>query len=308
MTITADRFLEGVKRRNSLAENNVLLDDEDLLALADDLLRARVVPLLVSVRENYFLTKLDVALEEDVAEVNIPDRAAGLSLRDLKLRTGSDADAAVTNLREVPLSDEHVYRNSSAQTFGYYFMNDQLVLVPAPTSDDWVLEVYYEQRCSNLVKLEAAARVTGIASNVVTVAEVPSGITDGVECDFVRGKGGHRVLAMDEAVTSVDTSARTLTFPANTVPAGLVVGDYVTVAGQSPVLQIPDELHPILETLVSKRGTYSLGDYEARRELSDDEKEEIKAALMQVEPRNRGEPKKFVGQGLLRGRARRGRF
>jgi len=303
MTITADRFLRGVKRRNSIAESNTLLDDDDLLELADDIVRGYIVPILISVRGEYMVATLEESTVVDQAEYNFPDRAAGESLRDLKLVID---EGDVRDLGKIPLGEEHLYRTSAAQTHSYYVKNDQIILVPPPTAV-WTVEIWHEQAPSRLVLLEDAATVVSVAGAVVTVNAVPAGIVAATEIDFIRGKAGHRIMAMDKAVLSVTDT--TITFASSSVvPTTLVAGDYISVAGTSPVLQIPDTLHPLLETYVSKRSVHSLGDFEAKKELSDDEKTEVRNALLVIEPRNRGAPQKFVNRGgLLKGRGGRGR-
>lgn len=301
MTITADRILAGIKRRSTIVENNNLLDDDDLLALCDDVIKAYIVPLLISVRGEYFVVSVDEPAVEDQSEYNFPARAVGLTLREIKLRR-SDNPGDVVNLVDIPLEHADQYRNATGEPEGYYFRNDQIIIVPAPTSDDWVFELWHEQHPSNLVKLEEAAKVVSVADNVVTVEDVPEEIAVDAVVDFVRGRPGHRIMAMDKTITNV--SGVDITFAASAVPSGLAAGDYISLTGTTPVLQIPDLLHPVLETIVSRRATYSLGDFEGRKELSDDEKVELKNALIVVEPRNRGEARKIVNRGgLLRGRA-----
>lgn len=298
MTITGDRFLEGVKRRNTLTENDTLLDDDDLLALCDDIIRAYIVPMLVSVRGEYLVSVVEESTVAGQAAYDFPARAVGLTLRDLKLKK-SEGD--VRSLAEIPVELEQKHRSSaSGEPFGYYFRNDQIIIVNAPSSSSWVFEIWHEQHPSRLVKLEAAAKVSAINDDTVTVLNVPSALAIAAEVDFIRGKPGHRIIGMDKAISNINGTD--ITFATGAVPASLAPGDYISLAGTTPVLQIPDLLHPVLETIVSKRAMYSGGDFEALNVLSEDEKAEIKNALLVLEPRNRGEPKKIVNTGLLRGR------
>lgn len=303
MTITADRFLSGVKRRISLAENDALLDDDDLLELADDITRAHIVPMLISTRGEFFVKSVDEATVANQAEYNLPDRAVGLALRNLKYRPDVDDTEIAYDLIEINPEHEDDHRGSAGQPWGYYFKNDQLVIVATPADAEAAIEIWHEQRPSNLVKLEEAGIVlSATATEVTLTAAVPDNIVLGTVVDFVKGKAGHRILAMDKTVTAVAGSV--ITFASGAIPSALVAGDYIAEAGFSPVLQIPDELHPLLETFVARRALFAAGDIEMRRELSDDEKGEMKNALILLEPRNRGAPRKIVNQGgLLKGRA-----
>ncbi len=304
MTITADRFLEGVKRRNTLTENDVLLEDDDLLQIADDIIKGYIVPHMISVRGDYFVVTLEEATVEDQPNYNFPARAVGLTLRDLKLVVSDDD---VRNLTQIPIEKEQEHRSSSTGIpWGYYFKNDEIILVQTPDSDDYTVEIWHEQHPSKLTLLENAAVVVSVASDVVTVESVPTVLVVGADVDFVRGRPGHRVMAMDKEITNI--SGTDITFATDDVPSTLAAGDYLSLAETSPVLQIPDLVHPLLETIVSKRATYSIGDFEARAVLSDDEKTELALVLKALEPRNRGEVKKIVNSnGLLRGRRGPGR-
>lgn len=315
MTVTADRLLRGIKRRVSIAENQVLLSDDDLLELADDVIKAYIVPLLMASNGEYFVKSTDVLVTAGQAAFNLPDRAVGESLRNLKYRPDAD-EVQGYDLDEITQEDEDEYRGAGGDPTAYYFRNDQVIIVPPPPNSSGALELVHEQRPSNLVKLARAAKVTAINGDIVTIDTLP--VTDdddqifqtAVECDLIRGKAGHRILAMDLAIESItDTN---ITFPAGAVPSDLVVGDYVSVAGTSPVLQIPDELAPLTETQVAQRAMTSSGDYEAKQQLDGDRKDETTNAQKLVEPRNRGSSRKMVNNaGLLRGRGgprRRGRY
>lgn len=300
MAITSDRFLEGLKRRVSLPENQVLLSDEDMLALLDDVIKALIVPALISVRKEFFVVSIDEATVADQAAYNIPYRAVGLSLRDLKYRADVDDLTQAYDLVEIDQSQEDEYRSSNGEPAGYYFKNDQVIIVPTPPNADAAIEVWHEQRPSKCVLLEAAAVVTAIVNDVVTVDAVPDSFVATAEIDFIRGKAGHRILAMDKAISSV--SSLDITFASNAVPDGLAVGDYLSLAGTTPVLQIPEEYHPLAETQTAKRVVFAIGDLEALAQLEKDEADEQKAGFKVIEPRNRGAPTKIVNRGgLLKG-------
>lgn len=298
--ITADRFVSGVQRRISLPTNQALIDREDILELADDMIRAHLVPMLISLRENYFVTEIDQAITAELAEYDVPSRAAGLGLRDIKLRV---AENNVVDLRLIEVEDEHKYGRTPGTPVAVFFKNDQYVLRPPPSDDTQVIEQWIDLRPSNLTLLANAAKVVSVSTNDVTVASVPSVIAVGETIDFIRGKTNGRVLGLEKVVSNVAGSV--ISFASGDVPSALAAGDYISLKETSPILQLPDDCQPLLETFVARRCTGAIGDYEAKTDLSADEKAELESLKMMLTPRIRGEQKKIVNNGgLLTGRGR----
>jgi hypothetical protein len=159
-------------------------------------------------------------------------------------------------------------------------------------------------RPGTLVLTSAAAQVTAISvgatSTVVTVGVIPATFVASATVDFIQGNQGNATLGMDVDITNV--AGTQITFDAADVPSKLVVGDWIALAGQSPVLQLPDDCYPLFETRVCERVCYAIGDFdgEARLKAKGDEQEtQLKLVL---EPRIIGEQTKIINRnGLLRG-------
>jgi hypothetical protein len=84
---------------------------------------------------------------------------------------------------------------------------------------------------------------------------LPTTITTSTPVDFVQNDGPYDILEIDQTITNI--SGTTLTFAA--LPDDLAVGDWICLAGQSPVLIAPRELQPLLvqatlhKSLMSKK-------------------------------------------------------
>lgn len=298
MAKTADRLLEGLKRRVIAPSSDPLYDDEDFLALADDVIEQLIVPLLLSVRQEFFVTVYDQAITSGTDVYAIPYRAIGRALRDLKVYDGS----TTRDLVLVPPEDAHIYTSSDTPC-GFYFRGDKIVLVPEPTSSTLTLKVWYNLAPSRLVKADQAAVVTGSTATTVTVSSLPSTITTDTVVDFIQAKSGNSILAMDKTVTNA--SGTTLTFAVDDIPTDLAIGDYVSVYQTTPVLPLPNEAYPLLETATAKRILHSLGDFEAAGQLEKDETEEMKRLKVLLEPRVEGESTVILSRGGLLRRGRR---
>lgn len=300
MAMTADRLLTGVKRRIVVPSSQALMTDEDILAFADDIISSRIVPLLESVNQEFFVTRHDIALVAGQTEYSIPYRAIGRALRELKI---TDDNHNVRNVALVALEDEHLYQQS-ATTVGFNFLSDKIHLipdVPANVTPDQTLLLWYRLPPSTLVQTALAALVTAVADPNVTVSAVPATFLSGVEVDFIQGKSGSSIYAIDKAITNI--SGTTLTFAANTVPSDLAVGDYISLAGTSPVINfIPNECYSLIESQTAYRVLTAVGDFDGAKILAQDITIEERNAKQLLEPRIDGEPTIIINRyGLVRG-------
>jgi hypothetical protein len=295
MAVTVDSFLEEVKRLITVPANQALMNDSQLLLMGDEASQSYVVPLLMSLRQEYFVTSYTQAVTSGVSTYPIPSRSVARTLRELKyVLTG----ARKQNLAQIALEDTQLWPNDGTVS-GYHFKGDKIVLVGVPNVSTSSLEIWYYLQPSKLVKLSEAAKVVSVAADVVTVESVPSTFAAGVIVDFVQGISGNSNLGMDLAITSV--AGTQVTFGAGVVPTDLVAGDYIALAGQTPVVQIPTEGVPYLTTKTCVRILNAIGDFEGMAKLEELASQQEKTLKIITEPRNSGENEKVVPRwGLLR--------
>jgi hypothetical protein len=300
MTVTADRFLEGLKRRVTVPANDELLNDTGLLAIGDDVMREELVPLLLSVNENHFVTEpYTQAMVADQDAYDIPYRSVARGLRDLKLVNASDP-SQVSDMQQVTLEEEHLFPRAGLPA-SFYFRGDQIVVVPVPIDTSYSLKIWYNLKPGSLCQVTSAARVTAVGATTVTCSSLPTTMLAGVTVDFIKATSGCRTLALSKAITNA--TATDLTFAAGDVPTGLAVGDYVSLAETSPVVQIPDEAYPYFETLCASRVCDAIGDLEVQQALEAKAQRQKESLLKILAPRIEGAAKKIVNRnGLLRGR------
>lgn len=297
MANLADRLLTGVKRRVIIPSSQPLLLDSDILQMADDTIASYMVPLLMSTSQEYFVTKVDQALTVDVDTYNIPYRAIGRVLRDLKIR---DSSGSIKNVPRIQPEESHEYIDVTSID-GHYFQGDKFVLVGSPSQTGLIAEVSYSLAPSKLIVESEAATVVSIAGDMVTVDAVPSDLTANAVIDFIQGKSGNSLYSMDVEITSV--AGNTLTFGTEEVPDDLVAGDYIALAGYSPVIMLPNEAYSLLETTLAMRILDTIGDFEGSAKLGDTKSREERDLKLMVEPRNQGENQMIVNRrSLLRGR------
>jgi hypothetical protein len=105
--------------------------------------------------------------------------------------------------------------------------------------------------------------------------------------DLVRASPGYESLADDV------TPLADYTFPTFTAPTDVEVGDYVCLAGESCVPQIPVELQPVLAQRVIVKVLEAIGDAAAVQTAQGKLLEAEAAAKTLLTPRVDGEPKMF---------------
>jgi len=113
---------------------------------------------------------------------------------------------------------------------------------------------------------------------VVTVAGTPTGYGSTVEYDFIQQLGyGNSVLSV--GFTPVSVVGTTYTFTPAELPRTLKAGDYITLAGFTPVPNMPDEAVVALVHAVSCRVYRLRGDFNSVKS----EQEELQNAILYLQ-------------------------
>lgn len=297
MSKTGNQLIADVQLTVTMPNNQVLLTDERILNFANDELSSTVQEMIMSLNQGYFiyLDETDHTID-GVQEYTIPYRAIGRVLRDLKMRNGPPG-TNVWNTTLIAIEDAVTYMNST-NDFAYYFRGDMIHFASAPRTDEFQILKYYLLRPNKITKTDAAGKVLGISGNVVTIDITPQAFVAGALVDFIKGLQGNRTIAMDQVITNVSGSQITITTP----PDNLEVGDWVSLAEESPVLQIPDECFTYLSLLTAKRCLGAIGDFDGAKAIADDIPEKRTLLEKILAPRAQGENIKIINRnGLLRG-------
>lgn len=299
MTVTCDEFLAAVKRLVTVPAQQELLEEDDILAMASDRIRDTMTSLIMSVAEDYFVTKgATVPILTGVTTYPIPNRSVARKLREIKIVSPG---GQVSDFPKIDIARTHMFQNN-ASPFGFHFLGDRIELTSSPTADGHSLLLYWPIQPGRLIKLEDAGKVTAISGDDVTVASLPTTFTISERYDFIDGYSGNWFRGIEATVTNVTGS--TLTFTTGTVPSDLSVGDYLSLTGTSPVLQIPDEGAPLLQTLTAQDILGAISDFQGQDKLQKKIDEQKVSFLKLISPRIDGEPTIIVNdRGLLRGRS-----
>jgi len=299
MTKLADDLLESVKTTITIPQSQVLLTNTRILSFANDEIESKVVPMVSGLNQNYFVYQENETLTANQEFSDIPYRAIGRTLRDLKL---TDEGGAVRDLTLIAMEDSHLY-SSTAGIVGFYFIGDRIRLVNPTTSTGLSLNKFYLLKPNKLVESSSAGKITNVSGTTLTLSSMPSSFAANATADIIQGKQGNRLYNMDVTITNVSGLQVTL----SSVNSSVSAGDYVALSCESPVIQLPDEIYPYLVFLTSKRCLEAIGDFEAAGALDKEILIRKKNCEQLLAPRIEGESIKiFNRNGIIR--RHRGRY
>jgi len=296
---TTTDLIASVKSRAMIPTSQSTYQNVDFLRFATEELQVGLLPMLLSIREEFFVHKSDTSVVADQQLYPIPERAVGRILRDIMYTSDNPVTLRSSMQSLARMDPDQLSWGSgsfnSSNALVCYMQDDSVGLHPLPTQSSGSIRFSYHRRPSCLVEPSATSKVVSIDSaTVITVDAVPTTLDNSKLVDIVTATGGFRSKGDDLALDSV--TSPTITFT-NDLPSDLAVGDYISLAGESPIPQIPLELQPILAQRVAIKCLEGLGDERGGMSIAQAKLNEMeKAAFTLITPRIRGEAKKISSQ------------
>lgn len=249
---TAD-LIASLRRRSLVPEAAAegSLSASDLVALMSEELQTYIVAEMMKLREEFKVVDLDFTTTPGQTSYDIPSRAVGSKIKDIFAQEGS---AYLQMARIEP--EIGIVSSASGLPRAYYLKDNQIVFLSDPGSS--VLKISYYRRPNKLIETADAGLITDIDTGTreVTIDNAPTSFTSSVAYDLIQATPHFNFRGVD---LSASITGNVLTF-ADALPTGLAVGDYVCLAGESPVPQIPVELHPLLAQRTAVKALEALGD------------------------------------------------
>ena len=261
---TADALITGAREIGRFPDD--ILASSVLLGFADDVIGDLVVPAIRKVMKGYWLVSSDTAVVSGTATYRIPSRAQHATVQSVDI-----VDPGGNPIPAVPVhaSDAWRYRGLNGQggsiAYRYVHVGDLIELLPTPIVTGYTIRWRFYRRPSELVLTSAAARVTsGGATASITVNAVPSTFLTTTPLDYVQASPNFDWLAVDKTPTGV---ANPITF-ATAPSAEGTTGDYLALAGQTPIVQVPKEWLSVVEHGTAAYALGALGDREGFERLT----------------------------------------
>lgn len=268
----------------------VTFEPEDLLALANEEMDTAVIPYINSFQEDYFLFSELVNFPKGTTSSPIPYRAVGNKLRDVSYE---DSNGNSQKMTRIVVEDVPYFINDQ---YAYYIENNEIVRLDS--SSDVNMRVRYYIRPSSLVLEEKAAYVTNIdrVTGDITVDNIPTGFSAAALIDFLQIKPPYKCISIDVPLLSINSSTKTLNMDPSSIPSKLKVGDFICLAEETIIPQIPTDVHPLLSQRIVCRCLEALGDFEGLN-AANTKLIEMEAKLGAVlTDRVEGSPKKIVNR------------
>jgi len=127
---TTDDLIASIQRRISYPLSQNTFQYSDLVAFLNEELQLSAVPAVKMEHEEYFVFKRIVPLVDGISRYEIPDRAIGMALRDVKY---SDPYGNFYDMTRIAPDDKAFFQqsNGSNQTIAkFYIEGNELVLTP----------------------------------------------------------------------------------------------------------------------------------------------------------------------------------
>lgn len=305
---TTEDLLDSIKNRTLVPTSQITYTDQQLLSLADDELRSLIVPMMLDVRESYFIAKKQELLEGvDGASqpiFTLPERAIGNKLYDVTVADNSGNEYSLPHYSRSDSHDNQLSYGNNQTLFGFTMQGDQVIVLDS-LSGRSRLNLYYFRRPSTLILPENAARITSINSSAkeIVVSSLPSTFAVTDEVDLVSASAPYVPLADDVVISSISGTTVTLSaLPTNSSTGNLTlkVGDYLCVSGEAPVVQIPTDLYPSLAQAVAVKLLEGLGDTRGMQVAENKLVKMIEQGLALISPRVEGERKIIISRNNIK--------
>ena len=249
MDFTSTGLIAQIKRRALIPTSQNLFTSSDIIDMLNEELQNRIVPYIMNVREDYFLTYDEITQDGTQTEIDIPYDAIGNKINQITLYTSTTDDSFYATIPRLTPSQINDYFG------GYYIEGNKIKLYPKAISSG-KLRIYYYKRPSEIVASTRWSIVSTINTNtsIVCSTNLPANITTGSEIDIVKN-----IQPWD---TIKETTAGTVSGATVNLSdtSDISVGYYVCSKDESPFAQIPQDTIPLLIQSVVVRMMEYMGD------------------------------------------------
>lgn len=246
MAYTTADLLASVSRLAFIPAGQVTFTEAEILAIADEETQTKIMPRLMAIREEYFVFPYTTPVTANKRLYPIPPRSIGGMVREVRLINSNGAYRDLERIEPDALETSNV---GNPQQF--YLEGEYVGLYPTPSSTQNTLEISFFVAQGDLKPVTQSGVISNINTslNIITLATIPSSWATGNVFDIASGRGSQAYKSIDMA--SLAVSSNTIEFAS--LPSTLEVGDYVTLAETSVLVQLPRNMRPALAQCVAAR-------------------------------------------------------
>jgi len=236
-TYTTSDLTDDILLLGHFPTGNNTFTPAKLLRLATLELQTPVMKQIMSTRGGYYLGYTDYSDPNLVSSglIPIPSDCVGGALSIVQLIQ----DTTIIPVNPIELSEQFSTISPTSTSYGYYPIGNYIQILPKPIVG--FARLWHIKRTSDLVLTTAAAQVTAVASNVISVSSVPSTFQVGTILDACGDQPPFNILGT-QTITGISGTDITL----DAAVTGLTIGDWLALEGQTPIPQIPVEFRILL--------------------------------------------------------------
>jgi len=325
--LTSD-LLADVRRSGMLPDSTPSgVADDDILAHATKEMYSRLVPLVLSVREEFFVQQDVVPLVANQQFYRVNERAIGNKLRDVYLVLPDSSQQRLARLTPEAATEFLANPSGAVYPWAYYMENDSVMVLPTPTASGQAsLMLKYLMRPNRLRTDDTnhTPRIKTVYPNIPSAGTTRITHNGGggfahttTPLDIVSTKPGFRTLMISTTPTGSGTylGDHYVDVPSSALPSdfstannggGADFGDMLSVSELSAVVQLPPELHNLLYQRTLCRVLQSIGDLESLQAAEANAQQMERDAVGMIANRVESTAKKVVGRLLQQPRRRYG--
>lgn len=296
--LTGNKLIESIRLRAFIPNDTATYTDQDILNVANEELDVQLLDKLLTLHEEHLTVHVDIPRNAS-GIYEIPYRAVGNKVRDISLVSGNQ----VYELSQISIGElsDYSFNNASVlqDTDKFYIESNQIKLIVPTKSYDY-LRVYYYMRPSVITKTDRAATISGISIGAtevtINITGTPTFFNESLSYDIVGKRTPNKIKVWDLVPSSYNSSLNVISFLKSDLEHVLdeiKVGDYISQAEESPVANIPTEMHPLLAQLAAVHVLESLNDTEGLANAEKKLNKMINATTQLVDARVELAPKKI---------------
>jgi hypothetical protein len=268
--LTGDKLVESVRNRAMIPNDTSLYTDENILDIANEEIDVQLLDKLLSLHEEHLTVHIDIPRNAE-GIYDIPYRAVGNKVRDITMVTGGTFyEMTQISIGELP---DYTYDN---QTFSqgldkFYVESNQIKMINNNRGYDFI-RVYFYIRPNVLVLEKDAGKISRIVEEgdevVFKFDKLPNDYSTATVFDIVGASTPNKIKcwdieAVEEGVNVLTAQIRFKKEDVEPFLGDIKEGDYVCQAEESPVPNLPTEMHPVLAQLTAVHILEAMGDTEA---------------------------------------------
>jgi len=264
--LTGNNMINSVRKRTFCPDDTSVFTDVDILEIVDEEMQVQVLEKLQVLHGDNLTTTIDIT-RDGSGSYNMPSRALGNKLRDVSLISGSQ----IYELAQISVGALPDYNNGNYSEYDmdlFYIENNKIKIV-APERQYDSVRMRFHLRPNYLTKVEEAGIVSSLVTDDVAgtltigLSQVGKNFTSTKKYDIIGANSPNRIHDYDLDPVSLTTGTTgIIVFNLSELSnmTDISVGDYVSIAGETPVPNIPTEMHPLLAQAAAVNILESLGD------------------------------------------------